>query len=300
MDRNAKYKHVNNLNGKQMKNKEFIPFVVGIIMLASCSKMVETESSFPQNVKRNPNTDYGSLHNNMISNVEKQYDTTILFCSVIDVINYVDSINQDYIQKTDLPESLKKVLAAAIQSNRESMSYADFYDSIFTGKHSIFNSNSILMDHKLINQTEYEQLSAIARLMYNTSIGNISNRESLNELGAILCDADTTLHTKVGEVVFSIIQYSNDYWTAAGEEPNMPYEYALPPQVYVDAAGAVVGGAMAAGIEYALHGTVSTETVVVGAVANAIDASTGMTTAVAKGAVKAAKIAGKFIKKLIK
>lgn len=57
---------------------------------------------------------------------------------------------------------------------------------------------------------------------------------------------------------------------------------------------------MAAGIEYALHGTVSTEMVVVGAVANAIDASTGMTTAVAKGAVKAAKIAGKFIKKLIK
>jgi len=283
-----------------MKSKELIPFVVSIIMLASCSKMDETNPTSQQNMKSIPDTNYGALHNSMISNVVNQYDTTILFCSVIDVVNYVDSLNQVYLQKTELPESLKKELVVAIHSNRESMSYADFYDSIFIGQHSIFNSNNILKEYKLISQAEYEHLNSIAYLMYNTSMGEMSNKESLNELDVILCDADTILHTEVGEVIFSIIRYSYDYWNIAGEEPDMPYDYALPPQVYADAAGAVVGGALAAGAEYALHGTVSTETVVVGAVTNAIDASTGMSTVVAKGAVKAAKVAGKFIKKIIK
>lgn len=273
---------------------------IGSVTLVSCDKADDniTEPFHQANRKYVEHIDYGALHNKMLLNVENQYDTTILFPTVNDVLDYVDSINKCYLQKSDIPEALKDDVIKAIHNNRESMSYADFYDSVFDGQYSVFNSNKVLLDYGVVNQTEYEHINNIAQLMFNTCTGTISHENSLQKLHSILQEANKTEHTQVGEVLFSIMEHSYDYWEKGGNEPTMPYDYALPPQVYADAAGAIVGGALAAGAEYAMHGTVSTGNVVAGAVTNAIDASTGMTTAVAKGVARAAKVAGKFIKKL--
>lgn len=273
---------------------------IGSVALVSCDKVDDniTKPFHQADKKYVEHVDYGALHNEMLLNVENQYDTTMLFSTVGDVLDYVDSINKCYLQKSNIPEALNIDVMKAIHNNRGSMSYADFYDSIFDGQYSVFNSNKILMDYGVVNQTEYEHINDIAQLMFNTCTGKISHENSLQELHSILQKANKTEHTQVGEVLFSIMEHSYDYWENEGNEPTMPYDYALPPQVYADAAGAVVGGALAAGAEYAMHGTVSTGNVVAGAVTNAIDASTGMTTAVANGVVKAAKVAGKFIKKL--
>lgn len=278
----------------------------GAVAFVSCDKEKDVDKRNVEFLggKSGAPISFGQLHNDMLAYVIDNFDETIEFNDVYEIVNYVRDIDMTYIDKYGFDEETGNILREMCEITKECVSTPDLYDSMFAGQYSFKNSVNILYKAKLIEDFDRDILMSIYGQIvkaYNQETSNdevVGNIKSQAELG------QKKTNSMVADAIYSIALSSICFWEENGEgympvDPETPVCY-MPPQVGADVVGAAYSAAVATAGQLIVNGKVNGKTVAIAAVGGAVNSSFGVATKAANAVVKAAKAAGKFIHKLIK
>ena len=278
----------------------------GAVAFVSCDKEKDVDKRNVEFLggKSGAPINFRQLHNDMLAYVIDNFDETIEFNDVYEIVNYVRDIDMTYIDKNGFDEETGNILREMCEITKECVSTPDLYDSMFAGQYSFKNSINILYKAKLIEDFDRDILMSIYGQIvkaYNQEASNdevVGNIKSQAELG------QKKTNSMVADAIYSIALSSICFWEENGEgympvDPETPVCY-MPPQVGADVVGAAYSAAVATAGQLIVNGKVNGKTVAIAAVGGAVNSSFGVAAKAANAVVKAAKAAGKFIHKLIK
>lgn len=278
----------------------------GAAAFVSCGKEKDVDKRNVEFLggKSGTSISFGQLHNNMLAYVIDNFDETIEFNDVYEIVKHVSDIDMTYIDKYGFDEETGNILREMCEITKECVSTPDFYDSMFAGQYSFKNSVNILYKAKLIEDFDRDLLMDIYGQIVKAYNKEISNDEAVDNIKSQADLGQKKTNSMVANAIYDIALSSIRFWDENGEEP-MPVDpetpacYLAPPAV-ADIGGAIVGAATTAVLQGAKTGHVSGKDVAIGAVATAVNTSVGAAVKTGTAVVKAAVKVGKFIHKLIK
>jgi len=276
-------------------------FLIGLLVLTfySCSENeIASELNGNANKKLPSSQNYGVIHNDFMSFAYNDFVLDENITTKNDAYNSVTSFFQEKLESYNgIDESQKGFFNDVFDENQLFLETSNLQGII---KNEINIENPIRASHttlsvliddlhqaNVISNREFEKLLDFQETLskvYPAEISETDFTDYLKESANKIENESVILRTMI-----DIGIHSNEWWNNNTPDiylPNpigeVPYPseqyqtYALPAVVGTDIAGALVGGVMSAGIQYAVNGDVNWTIVGASAVGGAIVGSTGV------------------------
>lgn len=282
-----------------MKKTSF--YLVLLFALVSCNNedLKTNEGNLALQSRFSNSTDYGQVHNDFMDFINNDFTPDGGINLKNDGYNYVVSFfNNKASSYNQIKKDEKEALLKSINDNAKLLETSDV-QKIINNQINISNpiSNTqtslsqLILDLKnqnVISLDEYEEINDFQNVLTKVNNSELSATD-LNDYVNKLDNRIEGKNYKIIEPMVSVAKYSNNWWNdntptiylplPIGEvtHPSNQYTtYALPVAVGTDIAGALIGGAMSAAIQYGANGNVNWGIVGASAVGGAIVGSTGV------------------------
>lgn len=214
--------------------------------------------------------------------------------SVNEVVNYVHTFHQNFLEEIDLEQEYKNELSNALDKYKDWVVSDKFYEEVFFQPNGRIEADSeqvtfyeaieMAKSKGLIDGFEYLSLKESGQTIRESYEGNISDAElksfvkNLEQSWIRRGYTERSEHGKISAIALSVSQSSVEWWEAnpdAGFYEVSGRINALPAWAALDIAGGVIGASTAALGQYAINGDINWQLVGWGAVSGAVSTSTG-------------------------
>ncbi len=265
---------------------------------------------------------WGFVHNLFLTNFNEVFDENNQ--AVVDpqtpdeVVDYIYSINENYLN-TLVAENVIDIDDVSLWQqalSEESKYYACIPYLYYTIESNVIEDQLNLLEAAgYIDALEHTTLNDITNSVMQNLAGTTTHSDFLlciENANMVYAEnyGETNEYGKMLQIVLSIANASAEYWSGRPDllDPYLVWEdedpsliipntpcYAVPAPVAADVGGAIVGGAVSAGVSYVFDGEVDWKRVGINATATAICGSTGIPPKAGKAFVKGAMKVGKWL-----
>lgn len=278
-----------------------------LLGLFSCTKETDV-STTTKNGSPLMDTDfsvgYGEIHNTFMDYVQNDFVTNDELNSIEEGYSYIISFFEEEVTDyTALTDDEKSFIIDKLNENTDLL-HSDYVEGAISNTINVDNpfTNtettlavliSDLNGANLISDLEYQTIITLQSYLSGAINGQVDSEEFYAYLDDVqaLIEQNQDIEFKLLEPVMDIAFSSKSWWNTNQASFVLPSgvviessddDYEPIPPVALDIAGAVLGGAGSAGVQYVVTGDVNWWTVGGSAVVGAISASTGAVTAFAK------------------